>query len=252
MSYSPASDFMLQVARGVVAGHKSVNKFGRNTDVDASAEDIWDGQDTWVPPTTARIHNIASTDAADASGGTGTRTIQIYGLTAWDATEVSEVVTMNGTSNVATSNAYVIIHRMKQLTAGSGGKNAGDITATAVTDGTVTAQISAGFAQTLMAIYGVPEGESLYVTKCYSSAIKSVTSLSVELTLLVNPEPDVQLASFLTKNTLGATTEGTNYVPHIFEPPMRVQGPAIIKVACLASTTNVDVSAGFDGIVIED
>lgn len=260
VSYFGTRDLMLEIPAGTISGQSAVNKFGRSTDVDAGVDtDIWDyanatdAQPIWVAPTTARVHDIVSTSANDdgSPAGTGARTIEIFGLTAWNADEVSETITMNGTTNVATANSYVIIHRMKVLTKGSAGPNAGKITATAQTDGTVTAAILALEGQTQMAIYGIPSTKTAYMTEYYASAIKASSSLSVELRLLVNPEPDTELTKYLVKHTLGIATEGTNYLNHTFRPYFKIPGPAIIKVEGNSSANNTDVSAGFD-LILED
>ena len=253
-----AKDFDFEVARGALYGLSSVNKFGRSTNVDSGVDtDIWDransgdDQDTWTAPTTARTHDIASTSANDDGNpaGTGARTLQVYGLASWDTDEVSEVITMNGTTPVTTANAYVIIHRMRVLTKGAAGPNVGVITATAQTDATVTAQINASDGQTQMAIYGVPSTKTAYMSQYYCSAIKAAASLSVEAVLLVNPEPDAELSTFLVKHTTGATTEGSNYYAHLFKPHMKISGPAIIKIQGNSSSNDTDVSAGFDLIL---
>lgn len=253
MTYISNKDFMLEVAKGRVSNHYAVNKFGRNTDVDTVVnEDVWENGGTWVAPTTARTHDIVSTSTDDASAGVGARTIQVYGLTAWDASEVSETITLNGTTNVATTNSYVIIHRMKVLTKGATNVNVGTITATAQTDATVTAQINASQGQTQMAIYGIPSTQSFYLTNYYASAIKDATALSIDINLFVNPEPDTELTNFLTKHTSGAATEGTSYTQKDFKPYYKISGPAIIKIQVGTSVNDTDVSAGFDGILIDN
>lgn len=140
---------------------EALHKFGRNPVVTGdTTEDVWDGGGLWVPPTEARVHNLVSSSANDAAAGTGARTIKIYGLDAnYDRQE--ETITLNGVTPVATTNSYTRIFRMVCQTWGSGQANAGNITATAVTDATVTAQVSTGNNQTLMAIYTVPNGYSL-------------------------------------------------------------------------------------------
>jgi hypothetical protein len=52
------------IAQSNVKGVKHINKFGRNSDVDA-AEDIWDGGGLWVPPTASRTHALVSGSAQD-------------------------------------------------------------------------------------------------------------------------------------------------------------------------------------------
>ncbi len=248
----------LNISEGLVDDAYSVNKFGRSLNVDSGVDtDIWDGAnatediDIWVGPTQARVHNIVSDDVADTAAGTGARTVRISGLTAWDAAEVHETVTLNGTTPVATTNSYVIIHRMKFMTTGSGGTNAGDIKATAVTDSTLTAVIVAGEGQTQMAIYGVPSTHNAFMTNYYMSAIKASSSLSVECSLLVNPIPDQQMAAFQIKHTIGLATEGSNYMNHQFYLPFKISGPAIIKLQGNSSSNNTDVSGGFDLVMQE-
>ena len=253
----PAS---LLIPSGAVGGYSAVNKFGRSTDVDSGTDtDIWDGANatdgivTWVAPTQARTHQIVSTSANDDGdpAGTGARTLKVFGLTAWNADEVSEDITLNGTTNVATANQYVIIHRMRVMTKGASGPNVGKITATADTDATVTAQINAGEGQTQMAIYGVPSTKNAYMSAYYASAIKAGLSVSAAISLLVNPEPDTELTKFLVKHTNGIMTDGATYIRHDFDPYFKVSGPAIIKLQGNASANNTDVSGGFD-LILED
>lgn len=58
----------LALARGDDPSLSAVNKFGENTSIPNTGafETIWDGSTLYVPPTQARIHNIASSLAADA------------------------------------------------------------------------------------------------------------------------------------------------------------------------------------------
>ena len=251
----------LDIARDFYTGISKVNKFGRSTNVDQNEDtDVWDGANSsddekiWVAPTQARVHNITSTSTSDdgAPVGVGARTIKIYGLTDWDTPEVSETVSLNGTSDVATSNSYVIIHRMKVVTWGATSINVGTIKATAVTDGTVTAQINAGEGQTQMAIYGIASNQTIALPQYYCSAIRSASSLSVKVSLLVNTNPAVELTNFLVKHTMGIATEGTSYAAHRWSPYYTVDGPAIIKIQANSSIGNTDVSAGFDGIIKDD
>lgn len=247
---------------GSLPDWETVNKFGRCPNgAQLTATDVWDRADAtptqqiWVPPTQARIHALISTDINDSGTGgvnpesTGTRTVRVYGLTSWHSKETSEVVALDGTTAVNTSNAYVIIHRIEQLTAGTTGKNEGVITATAATDGTVTAQINASKAQTQMAIYGVPSIQTAYMTAYYSSIHDAKTpaqSAFADVTLLVNPEPENNLTSFIVKHTQGVSTFGNSYLRHPFNPKYKIQGPAIIKMQMIASGADIDVSAGFD------
>ena len=248
------TNFALEVAKGNIAGHASVQKFGRNQDIASGAqEDIWDGGATWVAPTQARIHQIVSTSTSDdgAPVGVGARTIQVYGLTSWATKEVSEVIIMNGTTNVPTTNSYVIIHRMKVLTKGASDVNVGVITATADTDGTVTARMEIGFGQSQMAIYGVPSIQKAYVFRFYSNVLKAAGTVEVDNLLLVNPEPDVELLNFIIKHTFANSNVSMNTQIHLALPKV-FAGPCIIKMAAIPDANSTDVGGGFDAYIVDN
>lgn len=246
MSYFGTTDNALEIGRGNVSGQSSLLKFGRNADVDTGGyEDIWDAGGTWVPPTTARLHNIVSSSTDDDSAGTGARTVAVIGL-GDDYAVANETVTMDGTTPVATVKTYVIIYRMYVVTAGSGGANAGTITATAQTDATVTAQISIGYNQTLMAIYQVPLGKTAYMRRYYASMNNPTAATSADVRLLVKPFGEV----YQTKHVVGLLSGGTSFVDYRYDLPLVITEKSIIKLAAQASANNIDVSGGFDLVLI--
>ena len=235
-----------------------VNKFGRApSGVQTTATDIWDRADAtptqsvWLAPTAARIHTIQSTSASDVAGGTGATTVEVSYLADWDTKEAVETVSGNLNAGIAMSNAAVMIHRMKVVPqASSTTTNTGTITATAATDATVTAQINIGVGQTQMAIYGIPSTQKLHVKNFYASINKSYGTLgTINFSLKVNTNPDVQTLSFLTKNTRGLQSTGTSSGLFQFDPEYVVTGPAIIKIQGVASSNDIEASAGFNGFL---
>jgi hypothetical protein len=68
MSQFGSVDWYTEVEKGNIPGHSTIHKFGENPDIDTASgfETIWDGGGVYVPPTTGRIHDIASTSALDA------------------------------------------------------------------------------------------------------------------------------------------------------------------------------------------
>jgi hypothetical protein len=254
------NDFFLEVARGNVPGVSSVNKFGRNIEIDSGVTaDVWDGGNTggesllWVAPTQARTHTIASDSASDTDGGVGARRLRLFGLPDWDTAEISEDIVMNTGSPPVTSNSYVIIHRMQVLTKGATNVNVGTITATATGDATVTAKIRPGQGQTQMAIYGVPSSQIAYIGTFYADVNKAGGAAGlIDVNLRVNPEPQDELLNFLVKHTFGLQTVGTSALPVNYYTPKIVAGPAIIKVQALSGTDNMDISAGFDLILVNN
>lgn len=83
-------NFLTSIDEKLISGRKIYNIFGENPDMDATVvEDIWSEGGLYVPPTTARLHDISSSDVADdgtsvttgtATGGT-IRTITDSGAT---------------------------------------------------------------------------------------------------------------------------------------------------------------------------
>jgi len=112
-----------------------------------------------------------SVEGAALTGGlaatlTGAFTVEIKGLNA-SYVEVTEIVTMNGTDAVNTTTAFLRINSMRVLTAGSTGAAVGNITATAATDSTVSARITAAATQWFGAIYTVPAGKTAFALSTY-------------------------------------------------------------------------------------
>ena len=253
-------NYELAVARGLISGVSSVNKFGAAPDgIQITPTDVWSRanstptQQIWLAPTAARIHSIVSTSADDDGSpvGIGARTIRIYGLKTWDLAETYEDIILNGTGAVNTVNSYVIIHRMKVLTCGASGPNVGTISATAATDTTITAVILPGDGQTEMAIYGVPSIQSFYMTR-WSCSIAKSSGVAAHITfeLRVNESPNMNTTCFLRKNDLAVQSTGNNDVEKVFLNPPKFAGPCIIKVQGIASVADADAKSGFDGYLV--
>lgn len=256
----PSTDFALEVARGKIPGVAAFHKFGTNTEIDSGViADIWDGGYTvasggdsliWVPPTAARIHQIVSSSVNDdgAPLGTGAALVEIFGLGS-DYTLQDEMVILNGTTNVATAKAYTMIHRMVVRAAGSGETNAGDIKATADTDGTVTARIRAGKAQTQMAIYQIPAGKTAYLTEWNGHLERGGGAAAVcDLYLWVKPFGEV----YQIQDNAGLAETGNSDFAEAFNPYRGCPAKAIIKVQASSGTNNNEVSASFDVYLVDN
>ncbi len=257
------SSLPLDVAAGKYKRLSHDNKFGCSVNVDgAAATDIWDGsadapraaQPIWLAPTAATLHNITSSDDTDGKTGSpnavGARTVRVYGLKTWDTAETSEDITLDGTTAVSTANSYVIIHRIKVLTSGATSVNAGVIKATAAAAGTkVTAEISVGHGQTLMAIYGIPSTQTAFLTTLYGGILRGVAGAHADLTLLWTPDVENQPAIFQTKHITSVDQEGTTRMQHMYNPYVAYAGPGILKLQATASANDVTVTAGFDLIL---
>ena len=254
-SVSPSGNWMLEAARGNLDTISHINKFGSNKDIDTATtpEDLWGPGGVWVPPTAARIHDIASTSASDTSAGVGIRTLRLTGLdSSWN--EVTEDVTMNGTTNVATTGTFWRIYRMSSLTSGSSNVNVGNITATAQTDSTVTAHIEAGNSQTLMAIYTVPAGKTAYMTRAYGTLDRTQAGNAlVQMTIRNRIGLDTGDNTLLTKHIISFATDGTSAHSWIYIPYKAFQEKTdIFWRIDSVSANNLQVHGGFDLIIVDN
>jgi hypothetical protein len=237
------ADFYFDVASGDVRGHSSVNKFGRNIDVDSAAvEDIWDGGGVWNEPSASQVYTFTSTSAADTSAGAGARTMEIFGLDSAGALQ-NETLTLNGTAWITAANSYQMIHRMIVRTVGVTGTNVGVITANANTDETVTAQINAGNNQTLMAIYKIPAANDGCVVNFYNSILRSGgPTTAADIILYAKPTSE----GWQVKHINGLMTGGTSQINHRYGVPNCFEPLTLLKMSAGTTADNIDVSAGFD------
>jgi len=238
--------FKTQVAGGSIPGWGSVNKFGRNQTCDADVDEIiWDGStSTYNWPTSACTISVLSTSASDTASGAGARTLQIYGHNA-SRLDINEVVTLNGAAAVTTACNYSRVFRMKVLTAGSLGKNQGEIAACA--NGGGIAYISASKNQTLMAIYSLPANKEGFLHKWYASVNVSAQvagEREADMTLFIREGASTGV--FNVKHFIGINSNGTGTMQYEFDAPLRIAPESDIYIAACCQTANTDVSAGFD------
>lgn len=238
----------LDIARGVQDGWSGVRVFGRNSDVDTGTEDVWSQGGIWAAPTAARIHAIVSGSVNDAAAGTGARTVQIIGLDSnYDV--ISEIVTLNGTGAVNTVNSYIRINSMEVLTVGSGGTNAGAITATAAVNSTVTIGILAGDARSTTSVYTVPNNHTMYIMMWYCSVDRTAAASGVIDNELQIRKPGQPFALYY---HIGTDNDATSFFQFQISVPLVVPEKSDVKIQVTASADNCDVHGGYSGYLIKD
>lgn len=148
---------MIRNSRFAHMGGPYVHKFGYNADIDLATdpEDIWIAGGLYAYPSAAAATTAksSSTDDDGAPVGTGAQTLTVEGLDT-NLAEVSQTVTMDGTTAVALPIDLFRVNRAYVRAVGSGGVNAGTIDV--LHGATVLAQIAIGKGQTQQAIYTVP------------------------------------------------------------------------------------------------
>jgi len=241
--------FELQVARGQIEGHKTLFKFGNNADINGSLETVWSQGGLYSYPAAAIQMKVSSSSTNDTALGTGARTIFVYGLDA-NYNEITETVTLNGQTEVLTTNSYLRVNRAFVVTAGSGGTAAGDIyvgtgTVTAGVPATVYALISLGENQTTMAVWTVPAKHTLYLYRTFFSAASNNAAHYILGKLVIRSQDEVfRNAADVTVNSAA--------VPYHFEIPLIIPEKTDIETRAIAlSGTNFYVTAAFEGTYIQ-
>jgi len=240
---------MLEIAKGDIAGHSSVNKFGANGDIAKNTtEDIWDGGGDYPFPTTADITHIhQEADQVAMRGGV----IEMQGLDAdWNKiTQTKALDASDTTTLVAIDTPMIRVFRARVLA---------DVvidSAVHVDDSTgliIYATMAAGNNQTLMAIYTVAAGYTAYITKYYCTVIdatnKSPTSTRFGLWMADRANG----YEFQVKHAVGIPQHGS-MVEHQFLPYAgKITEKVDIKITALPLDENADVAAGFDLILVEN
>ena len=224
-----------------------LHKFGENDDVNTAAnEDVWDAGGDYNWPAAAQTMSVVSANAADAAAGTGARTVQLIGLDA-NYDYLAETVTLNGVTPVVTTGSFLRLHRMRVLTAGSGEQNAGIITATGSTSSSVHAQINAGNNQTLMAVWTVPAGYTLFLNEVVIGVLRQ-TAAAVDFTLRVRPENEV----FTPRVVLPLNSQGQSGFAYTYVEPLVISEKSDVIVRVGTSANNTAVTADFEGEVIRN
>ena len=235
-------DFALQVSRGQIPGHRSVTVFGYNGDVDQTEVTVWPYAGLMSHPAAAIQMKVSSSNAADASAGTGARTVLIQGLDA-SFNEISETVTMNGQTAVTTTNSYLRINYATVATAGSGQSAAGDIyigtgTVTAGVPATVYDLIKFNYNDTVTGHYTIPAGYTGYLMQGMFSAGQASGSTSIQGRLLSSTADGI-------RRTTAVVTLNNGSADYAFEFPIAIPEKTDIEATAIGSANNNSCASMF-------
>ena len=139
MSYFGNRDFFLEVAKGNVTRHFSVNKFGLHTDIDlTNVTDIWefggDGTQLTYPfPSSDETIYVSSDDNGDIGSA---YTVTVEGLDQYWVLQTIEDVQLNGNTPVQVGSGETFIRVFRMYSTGSSA-TAGNVYAANTSSGTL-------------------------------------------------------------------------------------------------------------------
>jgi hypothetical protein len=170
----PDNDIYLEIGKGAVPGHSQVIIRGHGTALSTAGSTVFSdlsefGDITYM--SSAEIMEIQSSSTADSSSDTGLQTILLQGIDN-DGAAASEVVEMKGTTTANTVGAYKRVNALIGLAVGSGGNNAGVITAISATANTTQCMMGAREGISQNSHYTVPAEHTGYLTRVELNAAK--------------------------------------------------------------------------------
>ena len=239
-------DYLLEAAKGNVPGTIPVIVAASNVSVGTSMETIWKSNGLWVPLATDETMTIVSDDTADTVAGTGAQFLILNGVDASGLAQ-TEIIALNGTTPVITSNTWLGINP-SLITAGSGGTNAGNITITATLSTDLQSILAPGDSLTSVLVYFVPVNKRLFLKQVRAQVYKSSGG-----------GVDVIVTGFF-------NTGGTNYRFYevdIVEDVMptdlinlstwfEVLGGSHVFLQAISSKSGTIVRAAIEGVLVDD
>lgn len=178
-----ATPYGIAVSLGEILGTSGVIIHGHNPSQTAASGfvDVAESGDlTYL--TGAETMKIVSTSTDDDGDpvGTGLRTLRVDGVNGSGAA-ISETITMDGTTDVTTSNSYLRVNFLTGLTVGSVGWNVGSITATATVAGTIQCEMDETEGLSQASHYTVPLGHTFHLTRVDLNTAKIVGGSNPEV-----------------------------------------------------------------------
>jgi hypothetical protein len=212
-------------AAGLISGAIADHRFGFSTGA-GTPQPL--RATAYTEPTTAALRSLSSSSTSDAAAGTGARQVTVSGFDG-SMNALSEIVTLNGTTAVATVNSYRFIERLQVTSAGSGGVNVGTITlfvnnagagGTITTIGVGNRVAAVGDNETISAHHYVRTGKTMYVlgiSTCMVGVTTGVTYGSSVNPLAAAPSELIRTPMLGTRQSM---------VSYAFRVPITVVGPA--------------------------
>lgn len=263
MSYLADRDFLIEVARGNVAGSSLVSKFGQTPEITTSTDpqDIWDygpSRQNYSYPSAAATLYISSSDAADAI------TIDVQGLdSSWDHQSQEQVVAGQTKTEVGSGLTWIRAYRAKN-------KSAADCRGTIYVyeDDTISAGVPTTAAkvkavirptiassvhnnQTQMALYTIPNGKTGYLLDWGASVNRTGVSGNKEADLVLRVREYGGV--FQVKQNMSLNNEGTTVRDREWRGPLVFPAKSDIAVKCLeVNASGTGVSSWFDLLLIDD
>jgi hypothetical protein len=252
-----SSEFLSNVAQGLVPGHELVRRFGAVLGVDTNLTVIASAKTYQTPSTLTSLEILSDDNTNDKAGGSGALTVEIIGIGAgW--LEVTQEATLNGTAAVALATQLYRVRSVRVKTSGAYGSAStpshnSTITIRVASAGATWATInkvgSFGLGKTQIAAYTVPKGKIAFIVGDHIS-IESGKTASVYRFYRENcDDVTTPYTGIITVDDLSSVAAGSTAHADIWVGPFR--GPCDIGYMGNVSSTTANIEVDFDLLVID-
>jgi len=233
--------FYLEVAQGLISGYSFNHKFGAVPSMSGSGTtgSIWDINDTlypWDALGAGSVVNVERNDPADDG-----ITVTVQGLDE-NYDFASEEIVISGADQTGTQ----LFTRVNRAFISGAATNAADIDIEAGSaGGTTVARITAGYGQTMMAVYTIPAGKTGYLL--HGSATGS-SDTDAEGLMMVRY---FGTSSFRIGHAFELQLRGGQY-DYTFTTPIPVPEKTDIDVRAVMRSNNKRITASFDILLVDN
>ena len=231
-----STPYLYDIAEGNVPNHYSINKFGYNSTLPTSYEDIWEQSTVYTYTTTAQVMHCSSSEVGD------TQMIEVQGLDANWNLQIKRVKLVGQTETPLGTELWMRVFRIRNLGAtnfaGTVYVYEDDTVASGVpqTATKIRAIVIGANNQTQMALWTVPSGTTAYLTSIYAS---TTSTKLVSCGLFIREPGGVFQIKHLKEFT------ATNW-KYDFSIPLKVNARSDIAMKAKVTVAGGDVAAGFD------
>lgn len=228
--------FELQVARGQVAWHSRLLKFGNNPAINEIEETVWEAGGIYVYPSSA----ITLTATSSAGATDSAVAIRVSGLDA-NYNEISDNIVLSGAGTATTTKQFLRVNRAfvtgsKAITGVVSFTNGGTTYATLNSDN-----------QTLMALWTVPAGYTGYIVQTDVTVLTEANNKFGTIRLMTRLPGSV----FRTQDLFSAQNSN---VTRTYSLPLPIPEKTDIEFRAIGSSANaaLHVSATLELIYIKN
>lgn len=253
-----SNEFLQNVVEGRVDGHSIIRKFGAYSAVPTSPTIIAGGAVYPTPTALTSLEVLSNDNTNDKAGQAGAQIVRIMGLgTGW--TEISEDITLNGTTAVPLVNQYYRVYRMYIVQSGtyattSAASHNSTITLRVASAGATWAVIekegTIGHGQTKIGAYTIPKGKTGYLLSDHISV--EVTKAAKILRFVRENCDDVTTPYTGVMRVQDILRSATGQVSHDGIPVGPFVGPCDIGYFAEAATGTAAVECDFFILLVDN